>query len=184
MHNELAGIPFGAPTQQLETEISENSKSDYVFYHLNASNCIKLLVIEMKTNESLSMHHEWRGQECFINILRNTLGADFTLKEVKYTWRKACVEIARRLDPTVITLHHMATSMKAEDWVLRCLLLHVATQRGNHDAKNFVLSLDGQHFLCLVQDQLEFMQYHTKNGQILKVFPRKRKQQEGNYDMA
>ena len=40
----------------LEAEVSQNSKCDYVFYHLSASSCLKLLVIEVKTNKSVSVN--------------------------------------------------------------------------------------------------------------------------------
>lgn len=37
--------------------------------------------------------------ECMFSIMRDLSGKHFTLRQVKYTWRKACIEFAKRLDP-------------------------------------------------------------------------------------
>lgn len=37
--------------------------------------------------------------ECFFSVIRDLVGKDFTLKQVKYAWRKICVEFEKRLDP-------------------------------------------------------------------------------------
>ena len=39
--------------------------------------------------------------ECFFSILRDNLGADFTLKRVQYSWRRCCIEFAKRIDPSL-----------------------------------------------------------------------------------
>ncbi len=36
--------------------------------------------------------------ECFFSVLRDLVGKDFTLKDVKYSWRKVCSEFSKRLD--------------------------------------------------------------------------------------
>lgn len=37
--------------------------------------------------------------ECFFSVLRDQLGKHFTLKQVKYEWRKCCLEFHKRIDP-------------------------------------------------------------------------------------
>ena len=37
--------------------------------------------------------------ECMFSVMRDLTGKHFTLREVRYTWRKACIEVAKRLDP-------------------------------------------------------------------------------------
>ena len=37
--------------------------------------------------------------ECFFRVLRDFVGKDFTLKQVKFAWRKVCVEFQKRLNP-------------------------------------------------------------------------------------
>lgn len=37
--------------------------------------------------------------ECMFSIMRDLTGKHFTLRQARYTWRKACVEFAKRLDP-------------------------------------------------------------------------------------
>ena len=36
--------------------------------------------------------------ECFFSQLRNMIGSHFTVKDVRYGWRKTCLEFAKRLD--------------------------------------------------------------------------------------
>ena len=36
--------------------------------------------------------------ECFFSQLRSMIGSHFTVKEVKYAWRKICSEFSKRLD--------------------------------------------------------------------------------------
>ena len=47
--------------------------------------------------------------ECFFIVLRDMVGKHFTLKEVKFGWRKACVEFAKRLDPDLKFYYHTST---------------------------------------------------------------------------
>ena len=37
--------------------------------------------------------------ECMFSIMRDLTGKHFTLREARYTWRKACIEFSKRLDP-------------------------------------------------------------------------------------
>lgn len=39
--------------------------------------------------------------ECMFSIMRDLTGKHFTLREAKYTWRKVCLEFAKRLDPDI-----------------------------------------------------------------------------------
>ena len=37
--------------------------------------------------------------ECMFSVMRDLTGKHFTLREAKYTWRKVCIEFAKRQDP-------------------------------------------------------------------------------------
>lgn len=37
--------------------------------------------------------------ECMFSIMRDLIGKHFTLRKVRYAWRKICVEFGKRLDP-------------------------------------------------------------------------------------
>ena len=37
--------------------------------------------------------------ECIFSIMRDLIGKHFTLRHVRYTWRKICSEFSKRLDP-------------------------------------------------------------------------------------
>ena len=39
--------------------------------------------------------------ECMFSIMRDLTGKHFTLREARYTWRKSCIEFAKRLDPDI-----------------------------------------------------------------------------------
>ena len=39
--------------------------------------------------------------ECMFSIMRDLTGKHFTLHEARYTWRKVCIEFAKRLDPDI-----------------------------------------------------------------------------------
>lgn len=39
--------------------------------------------------------------ECMFSIMRDLRGKHFTLREARYTWRKCCIEFAKRLDPDI-----------------------------------------------------------------------------------
>ena len=47
--------------------------------------------------------------ECFFSILRDTIGRNFTVKEVKYGFRKACLEFTKRLDPDLPFYYHSSS---------------------------------------------------------------------------
>ena len=47
--------------------------------------------------------------ECFFSILRDMIGSDFTLKQVQQAWRKACVEMTKRLDPAFPNFYHTSS---------------------------------------------------------------------------
>jgi len=82
---------------------------------------LNALLADIEGREWRQMHNELVGipfehprssttddVECFFSILRDTIGANFTLKEVKYIWRKACVEMAKRLDPELFYYYYTA----------------------------------------------------------------------------
>jgi len=37
--------------------------------------------------------------ECMFSVMRDLTGKHFTLRQARYTWRKACIELNKRLDP-------------------------------------------------------------------------------------
>ncbi len=37
--------------------------------------------------------------ECIFSIMRDLIGKHFTLRHVRYAWRKMCSEFSKRLDP-------------------------------------------------------------------------------------
>ena len=39
--------------------------------------------------------------ECMFSVMHDLTGKHFTLREVKYTWRKVCIEFTKRLDPDI-----------------------------------------------------------------------------------
>ena len=39
--------------------------------------------------------------ECMFSVMRDLTGKHFTLRQARYTWRKACIEFDKRLDPTL-----------------------------------------------------------------------------------
>ena len=43
------------------------------------------------------------------SILRDLVGANFTLRKVQHTWRKACAEITKRQDPDLPFFYHTST---------------------------------------------------------------------------
>ena len=46
--------------------------------------------------------------ECYFSILRNVIGAHFTLKEVRFAWRKVCLEFAKRLDKDLLFYYYVS----------------------------------------------------------------------------
>ena len=39
--------------------------------------------------------------ECMFSVMRDLTGKHFTLRQSRYTWRKACIELDKRLDPNL-----------------------------------------------------------------------------------
>ena len=39
--------------------------------------------------------------ECMFSVMRVLTGKHFTLREVRYTWTKTCIEFAKRLEPNI-----------------------------------------------------------------------------------
>ena len=39
--------------------------------------------------------------ECFFSVLRDHVGANFTLKQAKFAWRKVCIEFEKRIDQSL-----------------------------------------------------------------------------------
>ncbi|SMN01540.1 hypothetical protein SPONN_2619 [uncultured Candidatus Thioglobus sp.] len=44
--------------------------------------------------------------ECFFSVLRDLITNDFTLKNVQFEWRKACIELKKRTDPQLPYYYH------------------------------------------------------------------------------
>ena len=48
--------------------------------------------------------------ECFFSVLREQVGENFSLKQIRYEWRKCCLEYEKRIDPELpyfyFTSHH------------------------------------------------------------------------------
>ena len=44
--------------------------------------------------------------ECFFSVLRDTVGRDFTLKQVQFAWRHACMEFTKRGNPDLPYYYH------------------------------------------------------------------------------
>ena len=44
--------------------------------------------------------------ECFFSVLRDNVGKNFTFKEVKYNFRKVCMEFGKRIDPDLPYFYH------------------------------------------------------------------------------
>ena len=47
--------------------------------------------------------------ECFFSIMRDLTGKHFTLRQAKYTWRKASMEFSKRLDPALGFFYHTSS---------------------------------------------------------------------------
>ena len=47
--------------------------------------------------------------ECLFSILRDMVGKHFTLHTVKYNWRKVCIELSKRLDPSLPYYYHTSS---------------------------------------------------------------------------
>ena len=47
--------------------------------------------------------------ECLFSIMRDLAGKHFTLRQAKYTWRKASLEFSKRLDPALGFFYHTSS---------------------------------------------------------------------------
>ena len=47
--------------------------------------------------------------ECFFSLLRSMIGNHFTVKDVRFAWRKICKEFAKRLDKNLPYYYHTST---------------------------------------------------------------------------
>ena len=47
--------------------------------------------------------------ECFFSVLRDTIGRNFTTKQVRFGFRKACVEFKKQLDPDLPFYYHASS---------------------------------------------------------------------------
>lgn len=61
--------------------------------------------------------------ECFFSILRNMIGMHFTVKDVRFAWRKVCIELRKRIGtfPFTTMCPNMSVSLREIDPPLRCL---------------------------------------------------------------
>ena len=46
--------------------------------------------------------------ECFFSVMRDMVGKHFTVRQVRYNWRKVCAEFTKRLDPDLGFFYHTA----------------------------------------------------------------------------
>ena len=44
--------------------------------------------------------------ECFFSVMRDSIGRNFTTKQVKYGFRKVCAEFTKRMDPNLPFYYH------------------------------------------------------------------------------
>ena len=47
--------------------------------------------------------------ECFFSVMRDSIGHNFTTKQVKFGFRKACAEFTKRLDPDLPFYYHTSS---------------------------------------------------------------------------
>ena len=47
--------------------------------------------------------------ECFFSVIRDVVGKHFTVKDVRYAWRKICNEYAKRGDPELPFFYHTSS---------------------------------------------------------------------------
>ena len=47
--------------------------------------------------------------ECFFSIMRDSIGQNFTTKQVKFAFRKVCTEFTKRLDPDLPFYYHTSS---------------------------------------------------------------------------
>ena len=95
--------------------------------------------------------------ECLFSIMRDLAGKHFTLRQAKYTWRKASLEFFKRLDPSFITLHLMTDFMRGRGHILisqvslKVLVIPgISVYEGKNNPLNYPLV--EQHFQYQEQD--------------------------------
>ena len=47
--------------------------------------------------------------ECYFSMMRDTIGQNFTVKQVQYGFRKVCLEFMKRLDPDLPYFYHTSS---------------------------------------------------------------------------
>lgn len=47
--------------------------------------------------------------ECFFSMMRDAIGRNFTTKQMKYGFRKVCIEFSKRLDPDLPFFYHTSS---------------------------------------------------------------------------
>lgn len=53
--------------------------------------------------------------ECFFSVMRDTIGKNFTTKEVRYGFRKICNEFVKRLNPDLPFYYHTSTHTRFQE---------------------------------------------------------------------
>lgn len=53
--------------------------------------------------------------ECFFSVLRDAVGKNFTTKQVKYSFRKVCLEFTKRLDENLPYYYHTSTHTRFQE---------------------------------------------------------------------
>lgn len=50
--------------------------------------------------------------ECFFSVIRDTIGKNFTVKEVKHSFKKIVIEFLKRLNPELPFFYHTSTHVR------------------------------------------------------------------------
>lgn len=56
--------------------------------------------------------------ECFFSIMRDNIGQNFTMKQVKYGFHKACLEFTKRIDPDLTFYYHTSSHTRFYEGLL------------------------------------------------------------------
>ena len=56
--------------------------------------------------------------ECFFSVMRDNIGKNFTLKEVKFNFRKVCLEFWKRIDPNLPYFYHTSSHHRFSEGIL------------------------------------------------------------------
>jgi len=57
--------------------------------------------------------------ECFFSVMRDMIGKDFTLKHVKFEFRKICMEFSKRIDPDLLYYYHTSSHVRFHEGPLK-----------------------------------------------------------------